>query len=62
MRKHRILLITNHKNVTGITYYRQLIPHHHLIDVYPEFDCTQHITIDQLTDKQLEKFEIIQLS
>lgn len=62
MSKHKILLITNHKNVTGITYYRQLIPHYHLIDKYPEFECTQYTTIDQITDKQLEKFDIIQFS
>lgn len=62
MVKNRILLITNHKHVTGITYYRQLVPHHHLIDKYPEFECAQYTTIDQLTDKQLEKFDMIQFS
>jgi len=62
MTRHRILLVTNHKHVTGITYYRQLVPHYHLKNKYPKFECSQYTTIDQLTDKHLEKFDMIQFS
>ncbi len=62
MSKHRILIVTNDKMVTGITYYRQLIPHYHLIDTYKDFECVKCTDIDRLTDGELGKFDIVQFS
>lgn len=62
IKKNRVLMVTNGKQVTGITYYRQLVPHFHLSDTYEDFECGKHSDFDKLTDRELSAFDIVQFS
>ena len=53
----KILVITS-KEVTGLNYHRQLIPHKHLSVNY-SYDVTYAEGLDVLTDKELKEFEVV---
>ena len=63
----KILLILQSKNISGISYYRQLMPHAYLSSVYKDVEIEQiqgstYENIFALPDEKLKEFQIAVLS
>jgi len=60
--KAKILIVVN-PEVTGVEYYRQLIPHYHFNSHYKdEFEVHQINEIESASDEFLKQFQLVQFS
>lgn len=54
----KILIITT-VNITGLNYHRQLLPHKHLMDNYPDYEVIKAYSMDRITDEMLEAIDVV---
>ena len=54
----KILIITT-KELTGLNYHRQLVPHKHLSTTYEGYEVTYADSVDVFDDSQLKDFQIV---
>ena len=54
----KILTVTS-KEVTGVSYHRQLIPHKHLFENYEGYEFTYCDNLNAVPDDKLKDFEIV---
>ena len=55
----KILIITTTKQLTGLNYHRQIIPHNHLVANFDGYNVDYADSIDWVTDEQLKDYQIV---